>query len=220
MNILIAEDDLTSRIALAGLLMKEGHEVKAVATGIEAWEELQKPQAPPMAILDWMMPGLDGPEVIQRVRGLQQNGRPTYIIMLTSKDNKLDVVAGLDAGANDYLSKPFDPGELRARIKVGYRMIKLQDVLAVKLQELREALASVKVLQGLIPICSSCKKIRNDQGYWTKLETYLQEHANVTFSHGICVDCLRKLYPELCTEVEMRAASRPAKAHGAQRLET
>ena len=106
MNILIAEDDLTSRIALAGLLMKEGHEVKAVATGIEAWEELQKPQAPPMAILDWMMPGLDGPEVIQRVRGVQQNGRPTYIIMLTSKDNKLDVVAGLDAGANDYLAKP------------------------------------------------------------------------------------------------------------------
>ena len=84
-----------------------------------------------------------------------------------------------------------------------------------RLQELRDALASVKVLQGLIPICSSCKKIRNDQGYWTKLEIYLQEHADVTFSHGICLDCLRKLYPDLCTEVEMRAASRPTKTHNA-----
>jgi CheY-like chemotaxis protein len=208
MNILIAEDDFTSRTALAGLLKKEGHEVTSAVDGAEAWQVLQHPDAPALAILDWMMPGMDGPEVIRRVRALEKADRPTYIIMLTSKDRKADIITGLDAGANDYLVKPFDPGELRARIKVGWRMVELQEQLAAKLQELQDALASVKVLQGLIPICSSCQKIRNDEGYWTKLETYIQEHADVTFSHGICVDCLRKLYPGLSMEVELRASKR------------
>jgi hypothetical protein len=78
--------------------------------------------------------------------------------------------------------------------------------------ELQDALANVKALRGLIPICSSCKKIRNDQGYWTQLETYLQQHTEAEFSHGLCIDCLRKLYPEFSAEVEERAVKQPPSA--------
>jgi diguanylate cyclase (GGDEF)-like protein len=136
MKILIAEDDVTSRLVLAGVLKKWGHEVVATVNGTEAWEAMQRPDAPTLAILDWMMPGLDGVEVCRRIRGLQSD-QPPYLIVLTSRGDKADIVAGLEAGADDYLAKPFDPGELRARVDVGQRMIELQ----AKLLEARDALA-------------------------------------------------------------------------------
>ena len=136
MRILIADDDLTSRTVLSGVLTKEGHEVTATVNGAEAWKALQQPDAPALVILDWMMPEMDGPEVVRRVRTLQTN-RPPYIIMLTTRGDKADIITGLDAGANDYVSKPFDRGELRARIEVGRRLIDMQDALI----ESREILA-------------------------------------------------------------------------------
>lgn len=136
MRILIAEDDFTSRTVLAGVLKKEGHEVMATVNGSEAWEAMQQPDAPALAILDWMMPEMDGLEVVRRVRTLQTD-QPPYMIILTSKGDKADIIAGLDAGANDYLAKPFDPGELRARVEVGRRMVEMQAALI----ESREALA-------------------------------------------------------------------------------
>lgn len=128
MRILIAEDDLTSRTALAGILRKAGYDVVSTVNGIEAWNELQKPDAPKLAILDWMMPEMDGAEVVRLIRS-QPTERPTYIIMLTGMDKKSDIVSGLSIGANDYLSKPFDFSELRARIEVGRRMLEMQDAL-------------------------------------------------------------------------------------------
>lgn len=125
MRILIAEDDNTSRTILAGVLKKNGHEAVETADGEQAWQAMQKPDAPGLAILDWMMPKMDGPEVVRRIRAMAAD-QPPYIIMLTSKSDKADIIAGLDAGADDYLSKPFDPGELRARIEVGRRMLELQ----------------------------------------------------------------------------------------------
>ena len=136
MRILIADDDVTSRLVLAGVLKKWGHEVVAKVDGTEAWEAMRRPDAPTLAILDWMMPGLDGVEVCRRIRGLQTD-QPPYLIVLTSRGDKADIVAGLEAGADDYLAKPFDPGELRARVDVGQRMIELQ----AKLLEARDALA-------------------------------------------------------------------------------
>ena len=94
--------------------------------GAQAWDTLQQPEAPALVVLDWMMPQMNGPEVVRRVRALPTD-RPPYIIMLTARDKKIDIIAGLDAGANDYLAKPFDPGELRARIQVGRRMVEMQD---------------------------------------------------------------------------------------------
>ena len=108
MRILIAEDDFTSRTVLTGVLKKHGHEVVATVNGAEAWQAMQQPDAPPLAILDWMMPEMDGIDVCRRVRALETD-RPPYIIMLTTKGEKADIVAGLEAGADDYLPKPYDP---------------------------------------------------------------------------------------------------------------
>ena len=128
MKILVAEDDVTSRTLLVGLLEKQGHEVVAALDGAEAWALLQQPAAPRLVVLDWMMPELDGLEIVRKVRALPTE-RPPHIIMLTAKTKKTEIVEGLQAGANDYLSKPFDPGELLARIEVGRRMVEMRDAL-------------------------------------------------------------------------------------------
>jgi diguanylate cyclase (GGDEF)-like protein len=136
MRILIAEDDATSRLVLAGVLKKFGHDVAVAVDGTEAWETMRQPDAPRLAILDWMMPGLAGVEVCRRVRSLESD-EPPYLILLTSMSEKADIVAGLEAGADDYLAKPFDPGELQARVNVGRRVTELQE----RLREAHMALA-------------------------------------------------------------------------------
>ncbi|MBR9981771.1 MAG: diguanylate cyclase [Desulfatitalea sp.] len=134
-HILIAEDDLTSRTILAAVLQKSGYKVVETTDGRQAWEVLQQPEAPALAILDWMMPRMSGLEVVRRVRALETE-RPPYLLMLTTKGEKADIIAGLDAGANDYLAKPFDAGELRARVAVGCRMIEMQEALIESRQAL------------------------------------------------------------------------------------
>jgi diguanylate cyclase (GGDEF)-like protein len=135
-RILIADDDATSRLVLAGVLKKHGHEIVVTSDGDEAWQEMQRADAPRLAILDWMMPGLPGVEVCRRIRRLNSD-EPPYLILLTSLGEKADIVAGLEAGADDYLAKPFDSGELRARVDVGRRVTDLQ----AKLREAHDALA-------------------------------------------------------------------------------
>jgi DNA-binding response OmpR family regulator len=126
MKILIAEDDpINSRILQANLT-KWGHEVISTQNGAEAWEVSQNTDAPSLAILDWMMPYIDGVELCRRIRQLP-HGELTYIILLTAKTEKHDIVEGLGAGANDYIAKPFNPDELQARIRVGQRVIELQN---------------------------------------------------------------------------------------------
>lgn len=125
MKILIAEDDLTSRLMLTAFLKAAGYEPLALETGQAAWELLQQPDAPRLVLLDWEMPGLDGLEVCRRVRQLNSSD-PAYIILLTARGKKGDIVQGLEAGANDYIPKPYDPDELRARISVGRRVLNLQ----------------------------------------------------------------------------------------------
>lgn len=196
MRILIAEDDPTSRTVLAAMLHKSGHEVVETADGAAAWEVLQRPDSPALAILDWMMPKIDGLELVRRVRALGSD-RPPYLMMLTVRGDAADIIVGLEAGANDYLAKPFDPGELRARVEVGRRMIAIQDNLLTKVGELRQAFDQIKTLRGIVPICASCKNIRDDQGFWTQVEVYVHAHTEAQFSHGICPKCLTKLYPEL-----------------------
>jgi response regulator RpfG family c-di-GMP phosphodiesterase len=135
-----------------------------------------------------MMPEIDGVELCRRVRGLS-SVTPPYLILLTAKSGKEDVVTGLDAGANDYLTKPFHRAELRARVKVGAHVLALHRNLAARVCELEAALSQVKRLRGLLPICSYCKKIRDEGNYWHRVESYLTEHAEVEFSHGICPAC-------------------------------
>jgi len=196
MKVLIAEDDPVSRRLLQAALIKWGYEVTVSTNGKEAWEVLQAPNAPSLLILDWLMPELDGVEVCRQARQVAAL-KSAYIILLTSRGSKDDIVQGLEAGADDYVTKPFDHGELRARVQVGSRVVKLQTALADRVQELEEAIANVKQLQGLLPICCYCKKIRDDGNYWHRVESYITGHANVRFSHGICPDCTTKLKADL-----------------------
>ncbi|OPY07984.1 MAG: Response regulator PleD [Syntrophus sp. PtaB.Bin001] len=136
MKILVAEDDLTSRRILTAVLKKWGYDPVATKDGLAAWNVLQQPDAPKFLLLDWNMPEMEGPEICRRLR-LENSSNPPYIILLTGRDEKGDVVLGLDAGANDYIVKPYDPEELRARIRVGQRMLELQESLV----EARDALA-------------------------------------------------------------------------------
>jgi len=203
MRILIAEDDCTSRTMLAAILDKQGYEVIEAVNGFAALEALQQPEAPRLAIIDWMMPEMDGLEVIRRIRS-QQTTQAPYLIMLTAMGAKNNIISGLDAGADDYLTKPFDTDELRARIDVGRHLVETQEallknrtLLANKVDELSLALEQIKTLRGIVPICSNCKKIRNDKGYWQQVEVYMHNHTEAEFTHGICPDCIQELYPDL-----------------------
>ncbi len=205
MRILIAEDDPVSRSVLERFLRKWGHEVVITANGAAAWKELQRPDAPSLAILDWMMPEIDGPGVCRLVRALPR-AASTYLIILTARHRKEDVVAGLESGADDYITKPFDQQELQSRIRAGERIVELQHRLAARVSELESALAQVKTLSGLLPICCYCKKIRSDSDYWEQVETYLAEHTDVHFSHGICPHCWKEIVEPQLADIRSTSA--------------
>jgi len=191
MRILIAEDEPVSRRRLEAALERWGYEAVVTRDGMEAWRAFQEGDPPSLAILDWIMPGMDGIEVCQRVRTASEN--PAYLILLTTKGLKENIIEGLEAGADDYLTKPFDFEELHARIKVGIRVIHLQTALAARVREVEEALLQVKRLQGLLPICCYCKKIRDDTNYWQQVEHYIADHSEAQFSHGICPECFNRV---------------------------
>lgn len=188
MKILIAEDNEVSSRILRLTLTAVGHEVISTQNGAEAWKILSQDDSPNLAILDWMMPDLDGLEVCRLVRQ-QSTVTPVYIILLTAKAKKADVVQGLNAGANDYILKPFDRDELRSRVKVGETVVNLQQNLAARVIELETALAQVNLLKGIIPICSYCRNIQDDQNYWQQLETFMTKYSEAKFSHGVCPAC-------------------------------
>ena len=182
MRILIADDDRMSTMMLSATLEQWGFEVVVVHDGAAAWERIVGDHPPALVIVDWMMPGLDGIELCRRIRATPLRSA-VYVILLTARTSRQDLVAGLEAGADDYLTKPFDPDELRARIHVGQRTLGL--------------IASIKRLTGLLPICSYCKRIRTDEDYWEQVEGYITEHTDARFSHGICPSCMAKVMGDL-----------------------
>jgi sigma-B regulation protein RsbU (phosphoserine phosphatase) len=200
MKILIADDDLFYRRLLETTVRQWDYEPITVCDGAAAWEVLAGPHAPALAILDWELPHCEGPELCRKARALDQ-ARPLYAMVLTSRSDPADVIAGLKAGADDFLTKPFDRDELYARLQVGTRVVQLQQSLADKVRQLEDVMLRVKHLQGLLPICCYCKSIRDDQNYWRQVEHYLTDHSNARFSHGICPKCFKDV-----VEPEIRAA--------------
>ncbi len=197
MKVLIADDDEVLRLRLGALLTKRGFRVIDTADGAEAWKALQLSDSPKIAILDWMMAHIDGVELCRRIRATPAL-KAMYLILLTARESKDHVIEGLQAGANDYVTKPFNPEELHARVGVGVEVVRLQSELADRVTELEDALARVTQLQRLLPICAYCKSIRDDQDYWHGVEAYLAKHAATQFSHGICPKCYEKfMVPEL-----------------------
>jgi CheY-like chemotaxis protein len=192
MIVLVADDLEVNRKLLRTLLVAEGYQVVDAANGVDAYNILQGTTVPMVGLIDWEMPGMEGIEVCRQARQLQFSP-PIYLILLTVRDSKQDTVAGLQGGANDYITKPFDKTELLARVGIGKQMVQLQQTLTERVAELREALVSVKQLGGLLPICSYCKKIRDDHNYWQQVEAYVGEHSDAKFSHSICPDCYEEI---------------------------
>src|SRR5689334_8337952 len=169
MKVLIAEDDLTSSAILEDHLKDWGYAPIVVSHGKEALQVLKGSDAPHLAIIDWMMPYLSGLELCQAVQGLRKS-IPPYLILLSAKAHKQEVVRALQAGAQDYITKPFDPNELHARVDVGRRIIELQLLLAERVAELQAVGHQINELRAVQPICCRCKKGLQDDGNWRQLE--------------------------------------------------
>jgi phosphoserine phosphatase RsbU/P len=181
MNIVIADDDTTSLIVLSATLKKLGHQVTVTTSGAEALAVFNSMHVP-ILISDLVMPHVDGLELCRRVRALDRP-RYTYIILLTSIGGKSGYLVGMKAGADDFITKPFDEEQLAARLQVAERILGLQ--------------SQVKQLSGLLPICSQCKKIRDDQNYWQQVESYVATRSDATFTHSYCPDCLEQALQEV-----------------------
>ena len=192
MRVLMADDDAMLRHGLSVQLRRWGYDPIVCSSGEEARAALRDPDPPRLALLDRSMPSPDGLTLCAEIRS-DPALRSTYVILITAHDSRDDIVTGLDGGADEYVTKPFDWETLRARMKAGARIASLQRDLAVRVDELQQALASVKQLSGLLPICSYCKRIRDDGDYWHQLETYVGNHSQAEFSHGVCPACLERV---------------------------
>jgi two-component system, cell cycle response regulator len=191
-KILVAEDDLTSRTLLKTILTSWGFEVSAVADGEEAWQVLSGASAPRLAILDWMMPGLDGLEVCRRIRAAD-SPHPPYLVLLTARGSKEDIVAGLEAGADDHVGKPFDRDELRARLHVGQRFTELNEKL-MQTQRTLEKQANTDVLTGGMNRRAVLERLKQELARAKRQETSVSvglldvdhfKQTNDTFGHAV-----------------------------------
>lgn len=195
-RVLVVDDSRTNRQILLHQTVAWNMRATEAESGVRAIELMREAaaQGDPfnIIILDLMMPDMDGLEICRRVRELS-DAIPPYIILLTAMRNKEDVVNGIRAGANDYLTKPFHRDELRVRIGVGAQMIELHKTLAARVKELEAALTQVKQLQGILPLCSYCKKIRDDDDYWQQVDSYVAARSEAQFSHSICPDCYEEV---------------------------
>jgi len=192
MKIVVTEDNPLAQKMLRFHLAKWNLNAEFFSNGKEALECILGAREPALAVLDWMLPAMDGLEILRSIR--ERKGAPyVYALLLTGKTGVHNVAVGFDAGADDYISKPFDPIELRARIQAGIRVLTLQGELQKTVYRLEDALSRVKRLQGLLPICSYCKRIRDDRNYWHRVERYISEHSDAEFTHGVCPECMHKV---------------------------
>lgn len=173
-NLVLAVDDKPQNLQFLGKLLSDnGYEVGLAQSGSQALSFVKKDE-PDLILLDIMMPELDGYEVCRALKS-DFSSRHIPVIFLTAKTASEDVVKGFDAGGVDYVTKPFNSMELLARIRTHIEL---------------------KILRGLLPMCSQCKKIRDDKGFWKQVDTYIEDHSEVTFTHGICPDCMKELYKD------------------------
>ncbi len=189
-SVLLADDDKLTLQVLNDVLTGAGYDVLTATDGDQAWKKLLESNAQ-VAILDWIMPGIEGIEICRRAQ-VDPKLANRYFILLTGKSSTEDLVAGLQSGARDYLRKPVEPAELLARVEVGVRVTNLERTLSDRVRELEKALTQVRRLEGLLPICSYCKRIRNEQDYWERVDAYISQHSDVRFSHNICPECYER----------------------------
>ena len=189
MKVLIAEDEETTRRKLETFLDLWGYEVVSASDGTEAWAALQRPDAPNLAILDWQMPGLCGDEICRLARA-ELGSRALHIIMLTAtRMTKADMIAGLEAGADDYLFKPCDSAELQARLKAGERAVRQQMDLIHRLSQHDHPISHFDRDDDLV-VCRYCRKMRDDQNKWLVEVNFGSMFPKEGFTQGVCPACL------------------------------
>jgi DNA-binding response OmpR family regulator len=154
-----------------------GYDVLEANSGKTAWD-IYKKENIPIIISDWLMPNINGLELCRRIRKEKRN-KYTYFIMVTILEGKRNFLEAIEAGVDDFFSKPFDHDELVARLYVAERILNLQD--------------EVALLSELLPICCYCRKVRDDQNYWDHVENFIERHWQATFSHSICPECYEKI---------------------------
>ncbi|HVG02370.1 MAG TPA: response regulator [Nitrospira sp.] len=210
MSILIVDDSPDQQLLLRTILLKAGYQQLMVADSASAAYDILGLTCPPAAdvplsvdliLMDCLMPVTDGVAATRHIKSLE-TVRDIPVIVVTAKTDLGNLQAAFSAGAMDFITKPVNSVDLLARVNSALMLKKEMDCrkarereLSRSNEELQQALREVKVLKGLVPICASCKKIRNDQGFWQQLEEYLQQHSEAEFSHGLCTPCIKKLYP-------------------------
>ena len=190
-KILIVDDESVNRQVLVNYLSLEGFELTLAADGEEALGWIDD-KSVDLVLLDVMMPKMSGYEVCRILRS-KHDMATLPVIMLTAQSHASAVTLGLEAGANDFLTKPISKGELLARIRPHFELLGIYRHLEEKVEE---KISQIKVLSGLLPICAHCKKIRDDAGYWESLEEYIDRHSEARFSHGICPGCMQEFWQD------------------------
>jgi PleD family two-component response regulator len=193
-NILVVDDTPANLHLLVGILRNAGYKVRPANNGQRALLVAEK-EHPDLILLDIVMPEMDGYEVCEQLKA-DERTYDTPVIFISALDETFDKVKAFSTGAVDYITKPFHAEEVLARVTAHITIRNQQKLLEAHNAELQEALAKVKLLSGLLPICANCKKIRDDEGYWQDVAVYVRDHSEADFSHGICPGCLKELYPD------------------------
>lgn len=180
--LILIVDDNKENLKILGNILKDNNYSIAIATSGEESLSLLWKNIPELILLDIMMPGMDGYEVCRKIKS-EKRTKDIPVIFLSAKDDTDDIVKGFEAGGVDYVAKPFNSRELLARIKTHV--------------ELKRARDEINMLKGILPICSNCKKIRDDSGYWEQVEEYIETRSDAEFTHSLCPSCAKELYGDL-----------------------
>lgn len=197
-NILVVDDTPENLRLLTTSLTEAGYRVRPVPSGSMAIAGARR-YPPDLILLDIRMPGMDGFEVCAELKA-DEGLRDVPVIFISALDDTLDKVQAFGVGGVDYVTKPFQFEEVLARVETHLTIRRLQKERDEVIANLEDALAEVKRLSGLLPICSACRRVRDDHGYWKQVETYISERSEATFSHGICPECLERLYPDAASD--------------------
>ncbi len=192
-KVLIIDDEETFCKTLEKFLQKEGYVPYSLHNGMDVTKYVEN-KNPDIVLLDIRMPGIDGIETLKRIRKINED---CVVIMLTAVDDIEAAISAFKEGADGFIRKPVSLKEFKVSMESSLekrRLVKEREKLILELQG---AMAQIKTLKGLIPICASCKKIRDDKGFWNQIEAYIENHSEAEFTHSICQECAKKLYPEL-----------------------